>query len=87
MPRSAGLLAALPTDDPGAALAEIARSDASLSADGFAVTCCYKGVHLGDARLAPVWAELDRRGATVFLHPDAYARPALGRERAPGGRV
>ncbi len=81
-PSRFGLLAAVPTDDPDAALAEIARSDASLSPDGFAVTCCYNGVYLGDARLPPVWAELDRRGATVFLHPDAYARPSLGRPSA-----
>jgi 6-methylsalicylate decarboxylase len=74
-----GLLAALPTDDPDAALAEIARTDGELPADGFAVTCRYHGVYLGDPLLDPVWTELDRRHATVFAHPDAYAPAGQGR--------
>ncbi|MFK0296283.1 amidohydrolase family protein [Streptomyces sp. NPDC090442] len=74
-----GLLAALPTDDPAAALTEIERAGGDLQADGFAVTCVYNGVALGDASLEPVWAELDRRGATVFVHPDAYAPASMGR--------
>jgi predicted TIM-barrel fold metal-dependent hydrolase len=74
-----GLLAALPTDDPVAALAEIARADVDLSADGFAVTCDYNGVLLSDPLLDPVWAELDRRRAVVFAHPDAYKPGAQGR--------
>ncbi|HWD04171.1 MAG TPA: amidohydrolase family protein [Amycolatopsis sp.] len=78
-PSRFGLLAALPTDDPPAALAEIERASRDLSADGFAVTCNYNGISLGDASLEPVWAELDRRRATVFAHPDAYAPASLGR--------
>ncbi|WP_240437632.1 amidohydrolase family protein [Sciscionella marina] len=78
-PTRFGLLAALPTDDPRAALAEIARCADELHVDGFAVTCDYNGVSLGDPSLEPVWAELDRRGATVFAHPDAYAPANLGR--------
>ncbi len=81
-PSRFGLLAALPTDDPAAALAEIERAGDGLRADGFAVTCCYNGVHLGDASLEPVWAELNRRGAAVFAHPDAYASASLGRPAA-----
>jgi len=79
-PSRFGLLMALPSDDPDAALAEIARSD-ELEADGFAMTCHYNGVYLSDARLNPVWAELDRRGAAVFVHPDGYA-PGKGRPAA-----
>ncbi len=81
-PSRFGLLAALPTDDPDAAMGEIRRADQTLQADGFAVTCCYNGVFLGDTRLAPVWAELDRRAAAVFMHPDAYAFPSQGRPSA-----
>lgn len=80
-PARFGLLAALPTDDTAAALAEIARAD-QLGADGFAVTCCYNGVSLGDPRLRPVWAELELRGASVFVHPNAYAPPVLGQPAA-----
>ncbi len=78
-PARFGLLAALPTDDPGSCVAEIERAERSLRADGFAVTCVYNGVGLGDARLHPVWAELDRRRSTVFVHPDAYGPPSQGR--------
>ena len=47
-PTRFGLLAALPTDDPGAALAEIDRAVHNFNADGFAVTCNYNVVFLGD---------------------------------------
>ena len=80
-PSRFGLLAAVPTDDPDAALAEIAHAD-ELDADGYAVTCCYNGTYLGDRKLDPVWAELDRRRATVFAHPDAYAPGSMGRPSA-----
>ena len=79
-PSRFGLLAALPTDDSAAALAEIARTGDS--ADGFAVTCCYNNIYLSDRRLDPVWAELDRRRAVVFAHPDAYAPASMGRPSA-----
>lgn len=78
-PARFGLLAALPTDDPAAALAEIERGYGELKADGFAVTCRYNEIYLSDERLNPVWAELDRRRAVVFAHPDAYGPGVMGR--------
>jgi 6-methylsalicylate decarboxylase len=74
-PSRFGLLTALPTDDAEVALAELAR----VPGDGFAVTTTYNDVLLGDAKLDPLWAELDRRCATVFSHPYAYAPASLGR--------
>ena len=71
--------AALPTNDPAAALGEIERASNQLHADGFAVTCNYHGVYLGDPSLNDVWAELNRLHAVVFIHPDAYAPASLGR--------
>jgi predicted TIM-barrel fold metal-dependent hydrolase len=73
-----GLLAALPTDDVHAALSELDRAT-QLGADGFLCEAPYAGVHLGDERLEPLWAELDRRRAVVFIHPDAHAPSAQGR--------
>ncbi|ATY16240.1 amidohydrolase [Amycolatopsis sp. AA4] len=73
-----GLLAALPTDDIAATMAELDRA-ADLGADGFAVTCRRNGVYLSDPSLEPMWAELDRRRAAVFAHPDAYADGVQGR--------
>jgi len=78
-PSRFGLLAALPTDNPEAAVTEITRASEELHADGFAVTCHYNDVYLSDPRLDPVWAELDKRRAVVFAHPDAYAPGSMGR--------
>jgi len=78
-PSRFGLLAALPTDSPDDAVAEINRATRELHADGFAVTCHYNGVYLSDAHLDPVWKELDHRGAVVFAHPNAYGPAVMGR--------
>lgn len=77
-PTRFGLLAALPTDDPDAAVSEIERAQSDLRADGYAVSARYNGVFLGDERLDPVWAELNRRRAVVFVHPNPSAPPQLG---------
>jgi len=77
-PTRFGLLAALPTDDPAAAVIEIERAQSDLRADGYAVSARYNGVFLGDERLEPVWAELNRRRAVVFVHPNPVAPPQLG---------
>jgi predicted TIM-barrel fold metal-dependent hydrolase len=81
-PSRFGMLTALPTDSADEALAEIERADSQFHTDGFAVTCHYNGVYLSDARLDPVWKELDRRSAVVFAHPNAYAPAAMGRPSA-----
>ena len=80
-PSRFGLLAALPTDNPDECLSEINRALKSfkIPADGFAVTTVYNGVGLSDPSLDAVWAELNERCATVFVHPDAYASPSQGR--------
>lgn len=78
-PTRFGLLAALATDDVQAAFAEIERTTKDLKPDGFAITFDYNGVYLSDERLAPMWQELDRLGATVFTHPDAFKPGVHGR--------
>jgi predicted TIM-barrel fold metal-dependent hydrolase len=64
-----GLFASLPLPDVDAAMAEIARSCDHLDVDGFALLTNVDGTYLGDPAYAPVWAELDRRRARVFIHP------------------
>ncbi|HWW07150.1 amidohydrolase family protein [Collimonas sp.] len=73
-PQRFGGFAVLPLPDVDAALAEIAYSLDVLKADGVGVLSNYGDVYLGDPRFQPVWEELDRREAVVFVHP---AKPAI----------
>ncbi|KAK3317321.1 hypothetical protein B0T19DRAFT_405025 [Cercophora scortea] len=54
-----------------AALSEITYAFDNLSADGVTLFTRYgpNATYLGNPSLEPVWAELDRRAATVFVHP------------------
>ncbi|WP_265446457.1 amidohydrolase family protein [Flexivirga meconopsidis] len=77
-----GLLAALPLADTDSALAEVVQADEELAADGFAIASNYDGCYLGDPRFEPVFAELERRGLPVFVHPTlppAFDMVGLGR--------
>ncbi|MER7692491.1 amidohydrolase family protein [Streptomyces sp. NPDC097610] len=83
-PRRFGNFASLPLPDVDGALEEIAFAFDELGADGVALLTHTQGVYLGDRRLDPVFAELDRRRAVVFLHPTSpvcWERSALGRPR------
>ena len=64
-----GLLASLPMDDVEATLSEIAFAFDKLNADGVVMVTNYGGNYLGNRRFEPVFAELDKRSATIFLHP------------------
>lgn len=77
-PSRFGLLAALPTDDAQAALAEIHRVGAVDGVDGWAVSTVYNGRSLADGALDPLWRELEDRRAVVFVHPNAYAPAVVG---------
>ncbi|WP_099021670.1 amidohydrolase family protein [Mycolicibacterium palauense] len=68
-----GFLATVPVGDPGGAVDEIARVADELGADGFVMTTNCRGTYFGDPLYDPVFAELDRRRATVFVHPSAPA--------------
>ncbi len=74
-----GALGALPLPDVDATLEEIAYADEVLNLDGIALTSNVAGRYLGDPAFEPVFAELNRRRAVVFLHPVAPpADPAPG---------
>ncbi|MFI6335438.1 amidohydrolase family protein [Streptomyces sp. NPDC050535] len=79
-----GLFASLPLPDVDGALEEITYAFDTLGVDGVILETNSHGTYLGNPGLARVWAELDRRGAVVFLHPTSpvcWEQSALGRPR------
>src|SRR5438105_1801854 len=68
-PTRFGLLASLPMDEVEAAVSEIAFAFDQLGSDGVVMLTNYGGSYLGNARFEPVFAELNRRFATIFIHP------------------
>ena len=75
--RFAGLTV-LPLPDPDAALSELAYAFVVLGLDGVVLLSNVGGTYQGDPVWDAVWAELDRRGAYVMLHPHAPPhRPPL----------
>ena len=76
-----GLLGALPLPHVDAAVDEIGHIYDVLRLDGVALSTSYADVWLTDDRNLPVFAELDRRQAVVFVHPSPGPRDrALSQE-------
>ena len=62
--------ACLPLPDVDASLQELSYAIDVLGLDGFVLFTNSTGVYLGDAVLEPVFEELERRQAVVFVHPN-----------------
>ncbi|MGW7756509.1 amidohydrolase family protein [Streptomyces violaceusniger] len=78
-----GHFASVPLPDVDAALAETAHALDTLGADGIVLMSNAHGRYLGDPDFEPLWAEIDRRGATVFVHPAQPPMPLLPGTPAP----
>lgn len=68
-PERFGFFASLPAMDETAARTETARAFDELHATGAILMSNTAGAYLGDPRLDPVLAELNRRKAVLLLHP------------------
>lgn len=73
-PTRFGYFATLPMHSVDAALREAGHAFDALDADGVCLLSNYEGRYLGDAAFHPLYEELNRRGAVVFMHPTSPAQ-------------
>ncbi|MFD0919479.1 amidohydrolase family protein [Saccharopolyspora rosea] len=78
-----GSFASLPLPDVDGALREAEYALDVLGADGVVLMSNAHGRYLGDPDFEPLWAELDARGAVVFVHPAQPPMPLLPGTPAP----
>jgi predicted TIM-barrel fold metal-dependent hydrolase len=70
-----GGFAALPLPDVDASLEQVEHALDVLDLDGVSIMTNAGGTYLGDSRFDPIFAELQRRAAVVFVHPTASPDP------------
>ena len=73
-----GWFATTPLPDVAQALQESQHALDVLHADGIVVETNHDGMYLGDDRLEPLYEELNRRGAVVFIRPTSTSCVGCG---------
>jgi predicted TIM-barrel fold metal-dependent hydrolase len=68
-PSRFGAVATLPGQDADGAVAEIGYALDTLKLDGVSTSTSINDVYLGEPQFDPYFEELNRRGATLFVHP------------------
>src|SRR3977135_3728273 len=82
-----GSFAALPLPDVDCAMEELRYARDVLKLDGALLFSNVQGIYLGDPRFEPVFTELDRRAATVFVHPNPSPDPVAHRLGLPDSLI
>jgi len=82
-----GGFAALPLPDVDGALRALEYGLDVLKLDGVVLFSNARGIYLGDARFRPLFDELERRGAVVFVHPTSSPDPAARRLALPDSLI
>lgn len=86
-PERFGALAALPLPDVDASLEELAYALDGLGLDGVALLSAVDGRYMGDPAYDPLFDELNRRQAVVFMHPDTPKEKGVPSLELPGSLV
>ncbi|KAH8203890.1 hypothetical protein TruAng_001954 [Truncatella angustata] len=70
-----GFFATLPLENMNDCFEELLYALDELGADGVTLFTSYAGLYLGHEYFKPLWEELNRRAAVVFIHPVSVINP------------